>query len=99
MMNPHNKQGTPVFFTKQDLENLYTNENFQTLMTWVEKSLRMTKCIMSPEFFHPSFTKKQKDLIISMIYSCYDVVEDIQPLGKNGVVITSSNFLTMTELP
>lgn len=98
-MNPHNKQGTPVPVTGEQMKKLYKNENFHTLMNWVEKSLRMTKKIYSFEFFHPSFSEKERDIIVSIIYSCYDVVENIEPLGKNGVIISSSDFLTMTELP
>lgn len=98
-MNPHNKQGTRVPVTKKDLISLTDNQNYFPLMNWVESCLRKTKMIVSPEFFHPSFTSKQRELIISIIYTCYDVVEDIQPLGKNGVIIKSSDFLTMTKLP
>ena len=98
-MNPHNKQGTPVPITKKEMETLYKNQNFQSLMNWVEGCLRKTKVIMSPEFFHPSFTPKQRDLIVSIIYSCYDVVENVEPLGTNGVIITSSDYLTMTVIP
>ena len=98
-MNPHNKQGTPVNVNAGQMTKLYNNEHFHSLMDWVEGSLRITKKIMSPEFFHPSFSKNERDIIVSIIYSCYDVVVNIEPLGKNGVIITCSDVLTMTKLP
>jgi hypothetical protein len=94
--NPHNKIGVPVFFVKKELQDLYKNEHFQSLMNWVEGTLRVSKMIISDQFFHPSFTKQQRDLIVSIIFSCYDVVEDIEPLGKNGLVIRSKGVLTQT---
>lgn len=99
MNNPHNKTGVQVFFKVEEMKKLQSDDNFQTLMNWVEKSLRVSNLIISDKFFHPSFSKKQRDMIISIIYTCYDVVEDIQPFGKDGLVIKSKDILTMTELP
>lgn len=96
--NLHNKEGKKVIVSKKDLEKLNSNENFHTLMDWVEGNLRRTKMIMSPEFFHPSFSKRDREVIISMIYSIYDVVTEITPMGKDGLIITSKDFLTQTTL-
>ena len=94
--NPHNKTGIKVSIQKKELEKLYNSEHFQSLMTWVENTLRISKMIISDQFFHPSFSKRDKELIISIIYTCYDVVEEIEPLGNNGLIIRSKDVLTQT---
>jgi hypothetical protein len=96
--NLHNKKGKKVYISQNDIEVLNNNQNFHLLMDWVEGNLRRTKMIMSPEFFHPSFSKRDKEVIISMIYTIYDVVTDITPMGENGCIIISKDFLTKTTL-
>ncbi len=98
-LNPHNKIGIPIVFNKKEMMKLYKNENFQLLMNWLESSLRKSNMIISDQFYHPSFTRRERELIEAVIYSCYDVVKTIEPLGKNGVVISCSKPLTMTKLP
>jgi hypothetical protein len=67
-------------------------------MSWVESCLRKTKMIISPEFFHPSFSKRDREVIVSMIYTIYDVVTEVKPMGKNGCMISSKDYLTQTTL-
>jgi hypothetical protein len=96
--NIHNKDGQRVIVSTKEIDRLGRNQNFQTLMDWVEGNLRRTKTIMSPQFFHPSFSTRDREIIVSMIYSIYDVVTDIKPIGNDGVVIVSKDFLTQTTL-
>ena len=92
-MNLHNKKGNSFQVTKKDLEKLYKKQEFSNLMDWVEQSLTYTKMIVSPQFFAPTFTKLERDIIVSLIYSVYPNVKNIEPLDKDGVIITCDDYL------
>jgi hypothetical protein len=97
-MNIHNKNGQPFVVNKKVLVKLNKNENFHNLMNWVEKMLTMTTNLVSPEFFHSSFTKTERDFIVSFIYTIYPNVKDIERIEPNGVIINCDTTLNTEEL-
>jgi hypothetical protein len=97
-MNIHNKNGQPFQVDEKLLLKLYENDNFHTLMNWVENMLTMTNNLVSDKFFHPSFTKTERDYIVGFIYTIYPNVKDIQPLGPDGVIIKCDSTLDKEEL-
>jgi len=97
-MNIHNKNGQTFVVDQKVLVKLTKNENFRNLMNWVEKMLTMTTNLVSPEFFHPSFTKTERDFIVGFIYTLYPNVKDIEPLGPDGVIIKCDTTLNTEEL-
>jgi len=97
-MNIHNKNGQPFQVDPKVLTKLYENDNFQTLMNWVEDMLTKTPNLVSDKFFHPSFTKTERDYILGIIYTIYPNVKQILPLGPDGVIIKCDSTLDREEL-
>jgi hypothetical protein len=93
-----NKNGQPFVVSQKVLTKLYKDQNFHNLMSWVEDMLTMTTNLVSPEFFHPSFTQTERDVIVGFIYSLYPNVNDIVPLGPDGVIIKCDSILNRDEL-
>jgi|SRR6056300_1173540 len=96
-LNFNNKKGTELHITQEDMIKLMNNPHFHTVMGWVEKSLQITKMLVSPEFFHPSFTEKQRKQVVTMIYTIYPNVTDIQMMGDNGCIIKQDDYLDIKE--
>ena len=97
-INPFNKQGVvgnPI--SREDLLSLSSNPHVETLMNFVEKSLQLSKMIVAPEFFHPSFTQKERDMIVSLIYTIYPTVTNIEPIEPDGVIITCDDYLDVEK--
>jgi hypothetical protein len=97
-MNIHNKNGQKFVVDQKVLVKLNKNEYFHNLMNWVEKMLTMTTNLVSPEFFHPSFTKTERDFIVGFIYTLYPNVKDIQRIEPDGVIIKCDTTLNTEEL-
>lgn len=90
-MKSHDYIGRKIQFTAEEWNALTSNVHLDELMTWTEKVLKHTSTLVSPQFFHPSFTERQKDIIVSLIYFCYGV-QEIERVGKDGICIVRNEL-------
>ena len=74
-------------YSQAEAQRVLRNPMTKQLVEWVDSQKSTTKMIMSPQFFHKSHSKRDREVICLMLKNFYpDMV--IERTGNDAVLIT-----------
>jgi hypothetical protein len=73
-------------YTTTEANKVLKNQMTKQLIEWVDSQKRITKILMSPQFFHQSHSKRDREVIVEMIENFYPGFK-VKRSGKDVVVI------------
>lgn len=74
-------------YNKKEAQRVLKNPMTKQLIEWVDSQKSFTKMMMSPQFFHKSHSKRDREVICLMLKNFYDGIE-IKRTGDDAVLIT-----------
>lgn len=74
-------------YTQVEAQRVLNNKMTKQLVEWVDTQSRITKILMSPQFFHKSHSKRDREVILLMLKNFYPGMV-IKRTGDDAVLIT-----------
>jgi len=71
---------------RQEIQRVLDNPMTPQLVEWVEKMKSMTGYLVSPQFFHKTHSKRDREVLIKLLQNFYPTSEFIRH-GDDGVTI------------
>lgn len=72
-------------YTSKEANKVLKNQMTKQLIEWVDSQKKFTKILMSPQFFHQSHSKRDREVIVEMIQNFYNC--KVKRSGNDAVVI------------
>jgi hypothetical protein len=72
-------------YTKKEANKVLRNPFTKQLIEWVDSQSKITKNLLSPEFFHQSHSKRDREVICLMVKNFYGC--KVNRVGKDSVTI------------
>ena len=73
-------------YTQAEAQKVLKNPMTQQLVNWIDSQKNITKVLMSPQFFHKTYSKRDKEVICLMLKNFYPGIT-INRVGDNSVTI------------
>jgi hypothetical protein len=73
-------------YTTTEANKVLKNQMTKQLIEWVDSQKRITKILLSPQFFHQSHSKRDREVIVEMIENFYPGCK-VKRSSKDAVVI------------
>jgi len=74
-------------YTQKEATRVLNNPMTRQLIEWVDSQSKITKILMSPQFFHKSHTARDRQVICEMIQNFYGGSK-VDRVGNQSVTIT-----------
>jgi hypothetical protein len=74
-------------YTTKEATRVLNNPSTKQLINWLDAQSKFTKILMSPQFFHKSYTARDREVICEMIRNFYPG-STVQRVGTQSVTIT-----------
>jgi len=78
--------------TQNEIKRVLENPRTQELVEFVDRTKQYSKMLMSPNFFHSSHSKRDREVIVKLIENFYDNKVVIKRSGYDSVYIDFKNI-------
>ncbi len=82
----NNDKHLEIMVTHAEITRVLNNRNTKTLVQWLDTTIKFSnKYIGSPQFFHPTHSKRDREVIVELLMNYFEQIEKID-VNKNGSV-------------
>ena len=72
--------------THADVKRVTDNNNTKILIEWLGSMIKTNKYIISPQFFHRTHSKRDRQILVILVKDFFKEIESIDVVGE-GVTI------------
>lgn len=72
-------------YTHKEATKVINNPKTKQLIEWLDSQRKMTKILISPQFFHQSHSKRDREVVVEMIENFFNA--KVERVGKDSVTI------------